>query len=301
MRKIVKLVTTILCLLLCVGCMDTKVNMNINEDKSVDLSIGMNLDLMKMMRNMLDAGFTSEDICSSSCPYDKESMEYQNCLNECQNNTNLSDEELKKYLDESIENGELDLDEIITEEDKEEYIAKGFIIDVNLNKENYVYTIDIKKHFDNIDDLTGTSNEVNFTNFLNEENGKVFTKSNDNYKANITVDLDEINEELNLNSSALDPLVNLVTYTYEVNLPTKAINSNASNKGNGNKTLSWNLATTNNINFEFSFSNNKLSIDNILDSISDENKKYLAYGLIGGGALILIITTIIFVGKTKRQ
>ena len=293
MKKSLKLIIIFSVLFLCVGCMNMNVKMNINKDKSLDLDIGMTIDMYKMYKNMIDMGMMNSDLCEAVCAeHEQGSDEAVECINNCFDEHNISDEELKKVLAENMKAEDFSIEEVISKEEQEELKKQGYTIDVKYDKKNFIYELDVKKHINNIDEVTSNDNDsVNFSDFVSGEANYLFTKDNDNYKANFKLEMDNQDEDQVIN---MDEFKEYITYNFEVNLPNKAINSNATNKSKNGKTLNWDLMNTSNINYEFNISNNKLNIE-------DNYLKYIGMGLIGLGIISLVITTVIFVNKNNKN
>ncbi len=212
--------------------------------------------------------------------------------------------------------------DIMEAEDKSELEKSGYKVEEYTNGSNKGYKI--SKHYDNIDDissvdekevdLSSTEDQMHFTvkkGFLkNTYKAKIkFDIKNDIDEAikNGDTSLDDSNydegEDLTLDDESgmndttgddedfdFDPslLTGNMDLSFEVKLPYKVINTNATTKDDDGKTLKWNLASSDvdSISFEFFLYN----MTNI-------------YILAGGVALIIIAVIVIVVvsGRKKDQ
>lgn len=212
--------------------------------------------------------------------------------------------------------------DIMKAEDKSELEKNGYKVEKYTNGNNKGYKI--SKHYDNIDDissvdekevdLSGTEDQMHFTvkkGFLkNTYKAKIkFDIKNDIDEAikNGDTSLDDSNydegEDLTLDDESgmndttgddedfdLDPslITGNMDLSFEVKLPYKVINTNATTKDDDGKILKWNLASSDvdSISFEFFLYN----MTNI-------------YILAGGVALVIIAVIVIVVvsGRKKDQ
>lgn len=212
--------------------------------------------------------------------------------------------------------------DIMKAEDKSELEKNGYKVEKYTNGNNKGYKI--SKHYDNIDDissvdekevdLSGTEDQMHFTvkkGFLkNTYKAKIkFDIKNDLDEAikNGDTSLDDSNydegEDLTLDDESgmndttgddedfdFDPslITGNMDLSFEVKLPYKVINTNATTKDDDGKTLKWNLTSSDvdSISFEFFLYN----MTNICI-------------LAGGVALIIIVVIVIVVvsGRKKDQ
>ncbi len=271
------------------GCMDYNLNMEISKDKQVDFKVSASIDLLKYLLNY---GNYLSETCTSACNND------QDCLNECsQNQIPSNEEDLKSYIRENIT--QQDFNEFLSEEESQELKDKGFNVDLNYDKENLKYEINVSKKYDNIDTLTSINEqEININDLTTNE--IFYTKKDDVYIANYFVDNSTDGLDLNMD---LDELKELITMNYVVTLPNKPIKHNATTTSKDGKILTWDLMQTNKINYEFTFTTEN-STENKDDSSTPKenilNNKYFAYGLIGVGAIVLIIGLAGLVKANKR-
>lgn len=262
MPKGFKVICLMLVIILSVGCMDIKLKMNISSDKSVDFTMTEEIDLAKYMEVALS--FSDQT---------------------------MSESEMQKYLKENI--NEIDTSEFLDDETKQNLEAAGYTVTTNMDNENYLYTINISQHFANIDDIsTNEEQTTTIDNLLSGEGDNIFfTKtSNGTYKANLTTQTEETNTEI-----SLEEMQEYITFNYEVTLPNASISNNADSVSSDNKTLSWDLMKTSEVNFEFSFPTSQKS------SMSEDTLKLIAIALIAGGSIVLIAAIIIFVKNQKKN
>ncbi len=320
MKKCLKIISLCICLLLMAGCMNAKVNMSINSDESLDIVMNIDLDMVKYLKYFAGKNGLFDQIkkeiitndCKALSPYSEGDAMYEqyinNCVNETYNpNEDPTDEEIKKFLDELIESGQIN--ELLDEDDLSEAEEKGFNVDESFDKSNYTYKININKHFNNIDDLSTTEEkEFNIKNIFSEVNPVFFTKtSTGSYKVNL-VKSEDGNSDFNIegilgNGENIEGYISLI---YEVTLPNKAISNNATKVSDDGKTLTWDLIDSNvsNINYEFSLTNNsnnnETNNDKNLFNLSNDNLKILAIGLIAGGGITLVVTLVALLISNKK-
>lgn len=308
MKKGLKILGIYIVLILLTGCMDINVKMQVNKDKSLDLKMGYEINMLEMMnRTATDKTFynnikdsISKNICSSLCAEDDE------CINEClSSNNNNSEEqmpteaEIKEYLKEYVNSEEFSTENFFDVEQKRKLENQGYQVIENMDKENFIYSIQISKKIANIDSVTSENEtELKIGDLFNGEDvSNFFTKKDSNiYKANFkwddkdfSTDTDNFNVDMS----------KYFKFNYEVTLPSKSISNNASNVSNDGKTLTWDISTvkSNNINYEFTFETVKE------DKINGNknNNDYLGLGLVVGGAAVIVITTIVYFTLKKKQ
>ncbi len=305
-----KLIILLITMFLVVGCVDYKVEMEIKEDKSVALDMNMDIDMLKFAKLMLadqdTADSFKEQLITESCTEECSSNSDSNCMATCISENDLQvddlgEDDIKKYVKDYVSSEDFSEDSLFSEEDEKELKDKGYEVTAGLDEDNYVYNVHISRNFDNIDAIsTDKEKTVNLEDLFNGDTNDIFfTKTSDGvYKANFIASSSEedttsdegIDLDLDLNS--------LITFNYVVKLPNQVISSNASEVSSDKKTLTWNLANNSldKINYEFKLDKDKTTlIDNI------DNKTLLAYGLIGGGALVLVVSTLIYVVSNKKN
>ena len=312
MRKGFKVLCLFLVVLLVAGCMNFNMNMTVNEDKSVDIAMSMEMNLLDFANSMMDDDGMWQAIvdqivtetCATSCPYDESSTEYTSCMNACIESATSSVEkpsesEIREYLDSYFSSGEFNEDEFFSDEDREELESKGYTVETNLDEENYSYQVRISQHFDNIDDVSSTSlDTVNLESVFNGDTNNIFflKKDNNTYQANYTwtMNNDDIDQNIDIDMN------DIITFSYEVTLPNAAISNNATLVSSDSKTLTWNLDLNenSNVNYEFSFNSNNSSESS---DVSNNTLKIVSICLIAGGSIGLVIAIVVFMKKRKNN
>ena len=312
MRKGFKVLCLFLVVLLVAGCMNFNMNMTVNEDKSVDIAMSMEMNLLDFANSMMDDDGMWQAIvdqivtetCATSCPYDESSTEYTSCMNACIESATSSVEkpsesEIREYLDSYFSSGEFNEDEFFSDEDREELESKGYTVETNLDEENYSYQVHISQHFDNIDDVSSTSlDTVNLESVFNGDTNNIFflKKDNNTYQANYTwtMNNDDIDQNIDIDMN------DIITFIYEVTLPNAAISNNATLVSSDSKTLTWNLDLNenSNVNYEFSFNSNNSSESS---DVSNNTLKIVSICLIAGGSIGLVIAIVVFMKKRKNN
>ena len=205
MKKGLKLLALAFVMLLFSGCVKYKVDMTINNDKSMDL---------KMTTAMLDS--------------------------------------VKSYFGEQTSD---------SEETKEQAKKNGFEVEDYKNEEEGYSGYTVKKHYNNIDDLSSTE-DITANISVDGKDEKLFkvTKGflGNTYKATFK------SEEGSSMSSQMDSYKDNDSYKeymkgmelkFVINLPSKAKSNNATNVSNDGKTLEWDLTQASSIEFEFEMAN----------------------------------------------
>ena len=62
MRKSLKIVGLFICVLFIVGCMDAEIGMSIDKDKSLDIAMDLDVDMLEYMKIYLGEGGAWEQI-----------------------------------------------------------------------------------------------------------------------------------------------------------------------------------------------------------------------------------------------
>ncbi len=297
MKKLKVLGLFVLSLLMC-GCLSYNVNMSINADKSVDVGLLYKVDFLKMMSNPLFQGMTPDDsTCDESCSGD---ANYDACFDACKNTT-LTEDQIKENLDQAMDSGELDTSELFDAEDREAIEKNGYKIEENLDKENYLYTVKITKHFNNIDEIsTNVDGECKLWDVFVGEQNNFFAKVGDAYKANFAWDEEDITSSDTMDGMDID-LSSFLDFQYEVSLPNGSISNNATEVASDGKKLIWkyNTSGSENINYQFSFPK-KAEKKSFSFELSDGVLKIISLALIGVGSLVLVITIVTWVKQSRR-
>lgn len=293
MKRVLKAVGVFLVAILITGCMSMNMAIKINEDKSVDLNMKMEINLLEYARNI-----TSMNPDSSG---------------------NLTDEELKKYVD---ENFNIEDEDFMDEEELKKLESEGYKIEKNYDKEKYIYQILLTKHANNIDDISKLENDSK-----NDEQLIFIKTSKNTYKPNINLinettpnDSDETTPDTtnDISSMLSSGMAASISYIYEISLPDKPISHNATSVSSDGKTLFWTLNgnSQTSIDFEFAFPEPKKEDEvkkdtktqssgsnNIFtDFFKDmNNEKILALGLIVGGSVTLVVAILAYVISNRKN
>ena len=169
----------------------------------------------------------------------------------------------------------LDIAEYVSENLKDDYLSgfrKTEYNDGEYIGNSYIYEVD------NIDKISTTNNVAVILNKNSVVNTKMFTKKNGVYIANFQYNL---NNKYNYENVDFEN-------TFTVNLPVKAMSSNADKVLNDGKTLIWNIKNGESkaISFKFTFQN---------------VKSYISLGLIAFDIVIIIIFIVLLVLRRKRK
>ncbi len=169
-------------------------------------------------------------------------------------------EDIGDYVSKNLKDDYLD-GFIKTEYKDEEYVGNEYLYEV-----------------DNLEEVTTDSNVAVILNKNSIVNTKLFTKKNGIYNANFLYNL---NDKYNYENVDFEN-------TFTVNLPVKALSSNADTVLNDGKTLVWNIKNGESkaINFKFTFQN---------------VKSYISLGLIIFDIIIIIIFIVILIVRRKRK
>lgn len=304
MNKFIKMLSVLISIILLTGCMDIKVNMKISSDKSLDVNMNYEINLLKMMQQMADGNtidiFKGQFIqknCESLCADDT------SCITECMssvesNPTEIpSEEEMKQYLKEYMNSEEFNTESFFDSEQKSKLENKGYKVDTKVDKDNFIISIKISQHFSNIEDVSTNQETILKIGelFTGEQENIFFTKKDSNiYQAKFKWDDEDIKTENDFD------IKQYLTFTYETTLPNKSITHNATKVSTDGKTLTWEFSTQskNDINYEFSFNNEKSKKETSNNSFNKSD--IIGYSLVMGG-IILILTTIIIYIKTRKQ
>ena len=311
MKKSGKVVSLFLVVFLLVGCMNYDVTMTINNNKSVNLEMNMEMDLLGISKNdtLLDTleRYVVSNMCVTQCANDDHSTDCINSCVESANSTNfssmrerLSEEELKEYLDMYLNSDEFNEEEFFSEESRQELENEGYTVETNLDKENYTYTIAISQLFDSIEPLSTTNDlTVNLEDVFNGTTDHLFFQhtTNDTYVAHFTFEpTTDTEQNIEIDFSEY------ITFDYTVQLPNKAISNNATLVSNDGKTLTWNLDLTQDtdIQYEFSFNSEETKKGDLFN-MDDDTLRFISICLMAGGSLGLVIVIILFIKSNKKD
>ena len=250
MKNKIKLVlVSVLSIVLLTGCgMKENIHMDIkaNKDVNVSMTIAMDDELIDTMIGYGEDGSATKDT------------------------SKITDEQRWTYLDEGMKDSSDDLKDW----EKVKYDKDGY--------KGYTYTSKTLK----LDDLSTEKDGTKFDLFSSEnlEEGKLFVKKGNTYKANFTGDMSK-DESLG-STSSYSSSMDLFEITFSVTLPTKPTKQNATKVSEDGKTLTWDLTKNSDIQFEFNMGTN-----------------YLLY--IGIAVLVIVVVVVVVVlsksaGKKKE-
>ena len=262
------------------GCVKSHVNMEINKDKSMNLSLIAAIDSSFLEQSGEDDLLENEEIKEfeekgfKTEKYSDDSMTGYKFTKSFANIDDLSSEKETT----------LDLNALADEETPNNVftVKKGFFKNTYTAKVKNNATDELQSQIENADQTTTTDD-----NQMNTEDDTTIQGSNDTQTdTNVQDDTDtqtdssfdfSSNMDMSMLSSTLD-------MKFNVTLPYKAISSNATSTENDGKTLVWNLVNTQD-DIEFTF------------ELYNMNNIYLTVGL----AVILIILIIVIIIMSKRK
>ncbi len=275
MKKISKILLSILVIIGLTGCVKYNVSMDVKRNKSFELELiyAMDLEVLNAVSNT-----TAE-------------------ISESKEEDNSSSEE-----------------STINKEDYNWLAEKGYKVETykeKNSKSNYV-GVKISKNFKSIDEVTKEEDKViDFNNLFDDkdnfDDSQFFSKTGNTYKANFIFDMSDSDaenttskdSEEDLNSLALASMLDL---KYSVTLPNKPVTHNASIVSEDGLTLTWLLENNkkNEIKFSFEIDENGtpvMSKDSAQPTTGVSNMKF--YIIIGALAIIVIALVIILTRKKE--
>ncbi len=244
-----------LCLvaLLLTGCVKFNANMDIKKDKSMDFSLiyAVNSSLLGNeelitaddKKELEEQGFTLED-------YNKDNMKGFTLKRNIKNIDKVSNESDVEYS----------LSGILDKDSESKYIFK---VKKGLLKNTYTAKFDFNTSDSDL------SEELNDSSYLDDDDDT--TGSNDYATDDDDLDFSDFASDADFSS-----MMSSMDLSFNVTLPYAVLSSNATSTDNDNKTLSWNLSTTQDTPIEFEFA--LYNMTNIY---------------IGGGIILLVIIFII--------
>ena len=248
MKKSLKLLSIMLVVFLMTGCVKSHVNMEINKDKSMNLSLIAAIDSSFLEQSGEDDLLENEEIKEfeekgfKTEKYSDDSMTGYKFTKSFANIDDLSSEKETT----------LDLNALADEETPNNVftVKKGFFKNTYTAKVKNNATDELQSQIENADQTTTTDD-----NQMNIEDDTTIQGSNDTQTdTNVQDDTDtqtdssfdfSSNMDMSMLSSTLD-------MKFNVTLPYKAISSNATSTENDGKTLVWNLVNTQD-DIEFTF------------------------------------------------
>ena len=282
MKKNLKIMLLVLAVgLLTTGCMEEKISIAINNDKSMNFNMYMSLDL-KAMQELADSfGGTNEEMTDE---------EYLNCVDE-------NDGDATNCIEPgSSSSSSFDIDDIkdsIEEGTLKELEEKGYTVTQNVTSNKM--EVNISKTYSNIEDVS-SNEDVNFN--FEDGNEKFFKIEKgfleDKYTfhmVNNSQDNSIDNSGLNFDTESIDPsiLTSMIDISVEMTLPKESISNNATSVSNDKKTLTWNLVANENKDILVTF------------ALPNSNKNLIIYGGIGIAVLLILIILIVFISKSKKK
>lgn len=311
MKIIKKVIAILLILTTMTGCVKSRTEMTINNDKSMvfESSYLVSDKLLEYNDESNDEVFSSEELNllkKRNITYEKKTdngytgylmKKVYNNIDDISNETG-KEVELSEYFSE-------DFDETVFFK-----VEKGFL----KNK----YTANFKYNLKLNNDTNGglsfdTQNTINDNKVSIEttDNGNTVIPSNDTTVGNTTTNDNKVTTPGNKTNvddttisgedddtsipgtdepdySDLMGLASEMEITYTVNLPEKAINNNATNTENDGKKLTWKLTTQSDNKIEYVF------------EIKNMTNYYILYGGIAAGVVIVILIIIMIIKKGKK-
>ena len=293
MKKSLKLLSVMLVAFLMTGCVKAHVNMEINKDKSMNLSLiaAINKSFLEQsgeealmeneeIKNFEEKGFKTEKYLDDSMTGYKFTKKFANI-------DDLSSEK-ETTLDLNILADEETPNNIFT-------VKKGFFKNTYTVKMKNNATDELQSQIENAGQPTTTDdNQMNIQNDTNTSNDTTTqddTTIQDSTDTQTDTDIqDDVTDTQSdgsfdfSNNMDMSMLSSAIDMKFNVNLPYKAISSNATSTENDGKTLVWNLVNTQD-DIEFTF------------ELYNMNNIYLTVGL----AVILIILIIVIIIMSKRK
>ena len=277
MKKSCKVLCLMLIVFMMSGCVKANIDMSINKDKSMKLSVTSAVDQSLLQQ------------------YGSEGLMDEETKNEAENNgfkvDEYSDGSMKGYtLSKEFKNIDdissdkkvnFDLEKLMNEENAQIFTVKqGFF------KNTYTVTMEnnTSSELESQMDFGDSTNSLDYTNDLdyNDAQGTI----DENYTQDSTTDGQDNSMDFSSNID-LSSISSNMDMKFNVTLPYKAIKSNATSTENDGKKLVWDLMNQNLQNIEFQF------------ELYNMNNVYLTAGIVG--AIIIIIVIVIISKKRKPK
>ena len=285
MKRLKKLFAVLLIAALATGCVKYNATMNINKDKSMDFTIIYALDKSLMGESSLkEEDF--EELKKTGYTVEKYSEGNYEGFKMTKKISNIDDVSTDKDV-------EFNLSGMMEENEESKYMFK---VVKNGDKNTYY----AKFKFDSNDSgLNSDDEDSEYTN----EGGQALPDEIDDDSQDATLDgttgdavVPSTNDDSSDTSSSLDDmdlsgLTSSMDLSFNVNLPSSAISTNATSKENNDKKLTWKLNYSGAQTIEFAF-----EID---PNASDSNM--LLYIGIGAGVLVLAGVVIAIISKSKKK
>ena len=282
MKKNLKLLSIMLVVFLMTGCVKSHVNMEINKDKSMNLSLIAAVDKNFLEQSGEDDLLENEEIKEfeekgfKKEKYSDDSMTGYKFTKSFANIDDLSSEKETTF----------DLNALADEEKPNNVftVKKGFFKNTYTVKVKNNATDELQSQIEN-ETTTTDDNQMNIQDDINTSNDTTIQGSTDTQTdTNIQDDDIDIDSSFDFSSNMdMSMLSSTLDMKFNVSLPYKAISNNATSTENDGKTLVWNLLNTQeDIKFTFELYN--------------MNNIYLTVGL----AVILIILIIVIVISKRK-
>lgn len=269
MKKSCKVLCLMLIVFMMSGCVKANIDMSINKDKSMKLSVTSAVDQSLLQQ------------------YGSEGLMDEETKNEAENNgfkvDEYSDGSMKGYtLSKEFKNIDdissdkkvnFDLEKLMNEENAQIFIVKqGFF------KNTYTVTMEnnTSSELENQMDFGNSTNSLDY----NDTQGTI----DENYTQDSTTDGQDNSMDFSSNID-LSSISSSMDMKFNVTLPYKAIKSNATSTENDGKKLVWDLMNQDLQNIEFQF------------ELYNMNNIYLTAGI---AAAIIIIIIIVIVSKKRK-
>ncbi len=246
MKKLVKILMSLLLVFGLTGCVKYTTSMEVKKDKSVTLEVIYAMDTSAM--EDLDFGELTEDEDHEDEDYEDEDLDAANEI------------ELTDYEEE--EEDIASNDSSVNKEDYEWLEKKGYKVEeYTYEKDDSKYVgVKITKKYDSIDDISKDKDiTVDFTTLFNDKDNfkeEFFSKKGNIYKANFVFDFTQDGEDVSDQYASYQSVFDL---KYTIKLPNKAKKHNASKVSDDGLTYTWNLkyGKKNKVEFEFGFGSSK--------------------------------------------
>lgn len=278
MKKISKILLSILVVMGLTGCVKYNVSMGVNDDKSVDFEVIYAADIkVTESFNELSDDESSKETTNSSDDSGVKKEDY-NWLSE----KGYKVEDYKESTDKSV------------------YVG-----------------VKISKTFKSIDDITKSEDKQIDINLMFDDKEKfddsqLFSKTGNIYKANIIFDMSEDSEKNETReddaidtSNLQNALLSTMDLKYTVKLPTKALSNNATIVSEDGKTLTWILEYNkkNEIQYTFEIDENiasKKSKDSAQPTTGAISGNMTLYIVIGALAVVVIVLIVLLTRKKDK-
>lgn len=282
MKKYLKVVFTFFLVFLMTGCVRYNMEMEVKDDKSVDLKLIYAIDysFMDQMGNM-----EMEDETATEESEEVPEIE-----------TNVEESEPEINLEEPTEEGS---NEGVSADDYKYLEEKGFKVEeYKEEKDGKKFAgVMLTKNYKSIDDITKDAEKtINVNEILGEkdkfDDSQFYSKKNNVYKASLLFDFSQEGSE-GTEGMDMSSMTNSFELKYIIKLPVKAKTNNATEVSEDGKTLTWNLkyGEKNLVEYSFALSNGLFGLDSSM-------VMYIGIGLC---ALIVIAVVVIILSKKKNS